>query len=38
MLVIMKNINEDQVDGMIKFCAENDSTLQLIEFEANREN
>lgn len=35
--VLMKNINEDQVDGMIKFCAENDSTLQLIEFEANRE-
>ena len=35
--VLMKNINEDQVDGMIKFCAENNSTLQLIEFEANRE-
>lgn len=35
--VLMKNINEDQVDGMIKFCAENGSTLQLIEFEANRE-
>lgn len=35
--VLMKNINEDQVDGMIKFCAENGSILQLIEFEANRE-
>ena len=35
--VLMKNINEDQVDGMIKFCAQNGCTLQLIEFEANRE-
>ncbi len=33
--VLMKNVNEDQVDGMIKFCAENNCTLQLIEFEAN---
>ncbi len=35
--VLMKNINENQVDGMIKFCAQNGCTLQLIEFEANRE-
>jgi cyclic pyranopterin phosphate synthase len=35
--VLMKDINENQVDGMIKFCAENDCMLQLIEFEANLE-
>jgi cyclic pyranopterin phosphate synthase len=35
--VLMKNINENQVDGMIKFCAENNCILQLIEFEANVE-
>ncbi|WP_337860040.1 GTP 3',8-cyclase MoaA [Ferroplasma sp.] len=35
--VLMKNINEDQVDGMIKFCAENNCIFQLIEFEANVE-
>jgi cyclic pyranopterin phosphate synthase len=33
--VLMKNVNENQVDGMIKFCAENNCILQLIEFEAN---
>ncbi len=35
--VVMKNINENEIDNMINFCAENQCILQLIEFEANRE-
>lgn len=35
--VVMKNINENEIDNMINFCAENDCILQLIEFEANKE-
>jgi cyclic pyranopterin phosphate synthase len=35
--VLMKNINEGEVDSMIKFCAENKCIFQLIEFEANVE-
>ncbi|MEM0139165.1 MAG: GTP 3',8-cyclase MoaA [Ferroplasma sp.] len=35
--VLMKGINENEVDSMIKFCAENGSTFQLIEYEASRQ-
>ncbi len=35
--VLMKGINENEVNSMIEFCAENKCTFQIIEFEANRE-
>jgi cyclic pyranopterin phosphate synthase len=34
--VVLKGINEDQIDSMINFCAKNHAILQLIEFETSR--
>ncbi len=35
--VVLKGVNEDQIESMLEFCAENGVTLQLIEFETTRE-
>ncbi len=34
--VVLKDVNENEIDNMINFCAKNDAILQLIEFEADK--
>ncbi|MEM0141378.1 MAG: GTP 3',8-cyclase MoaA [Thermoplasmatales archaeon] len=34
--VVLKGLNDDQVDDMINFCADEGATLQLIEYETDR--
>lgn len=36
-MVIMRNLNENEIERMIKFAMENDAILQLIELEATKE-
>jgi len=36
-MVVLKGVNDDAIDDMVRFCAEAGAILQLIEFEASRE-